>query len=99
METDQQKIKELLSEANKTYRASGKNSELSDQEYDYLLELVDDESFKGKVGLEVAKNKIELAVPMGSLNKVKTFAAIKAWCDSKKISRNTQVCITPKLLR
>ncbi|MCH2205855.1 MAG: helix-hairpin-helix domain-containing protein [Lentisphaerales bacterium] len=96
MSADQDQIKDLLTEANKTYRLTGDNSQLSDQEYDFLLDMVDDDSFRSKVGIEVEKNKIELSVPMGSLNKVKTLTEINSWCDSKKIPKNTQVCITPK---
>jgi len=96
VERNQQKIKEILNDANNAYRQTGTSSALSDQEYDYLLDLVEDESFKNKVGIEVAKNKIELAVPMGSLNKIKTVDEIKSWCDSKKIPVKTEVCITPK---
>ena len=85
MEDNQQKIKDLLDEANKTYRSSGDQSKLTDQEYDFLFDMVEDDSFKSKVGIEIERNKVELKVPMGSLNKVKTFAEIKSWCDSKKI--------------
>ena len=96
MSADQEEIKNLLNEANKTYRLTGDNSGLTDQEYDFLLDMVDDDSFKSKVGIEVEKNKITLAVPMGSLNKVKTLEEINSWCDSKKIPLNSEVCITPK---
>ena len=96
MSTDQEKIKEILNDANETYRLTGDNSKLSDQEYDFLLDMVEDAGFKSKVGVEVARNKVELAVPMGSLNKVKTYEEISSWCDSKKISPKTAVCITPK---
>ena len=96
MSSDQNQIKDILHNANQTYRQTGVSSELSDQEYDFLLDMVDDESFKSKVGVEVVKNKVDLAVPMGSLNKVKTFDEISSWCDSKKISLQEVVCITPK---
>ena len=96
MSQDQEQIKELLTEANKAYRLTGDDSGLSDAEYDYLLDLVEDDSFKSKVGVEVEKNKIDLAVPMGSLNKIKSNEEIKAWCDSKKIPKSTEICITPK---
>ena len=85
MSQDQEQIKEILSEANKAYRLTGDDSGLSDAEYDYLLDLVEDNSFKSKVGVEIEKNKIDLAVPMGSLNKIKSNEEIKSWCDSKKI--------------
>ncbi|NQZ57911.1 MAG: hypothetical protein HRT88_10670, partial [Lentisphaeraceae bacterium] len=63
---------------------------------DILFDMVEDDSFKSKVGVEVARNKVELKVPMGSLNKVKTFDEIKSWCTSKKIDLSTEVCITLK---
>lgn len=96
MSQDQEQIKEILSEANKAYRLTGDDSGLSDAEYDYLLDLVEDNSFKSKVGVEIEKNKIDLAVPMGSLNKIKSNEEIKSWCDSKKIPATTHICITPK---
>ena len=64
METDQDKLKDILTKANETYRLTGEDSGLSDMEYDYLLDLVDDDSFKNKVGVEIEKNKVDLAVPM-----------------------------------
>lgn len=96
MSQNQEQIKEILSEANKAYRLTGNDSGLTDAEYDYLLDLVDDESFKNQVGVEIERNKIELSVPMGSLNKIKSKEEIEAWCKSKKISDSTEVCITPK---
>lgn len=96
MSQNQEHIKEILTEANKAYRLTGDDSGLSDAEYDYLLDMVDDNSFKNKVGIEVEKNKIDLAVPMGSLNKIKSNEEIKSWCDSKKIPASTEICITPK---
>ena len=96
MSQDQEQLKDILSEANKAYRLTGNDSGLSDAEYDYLLDLVEDDSFKNKVGVEVERNKIDLAVPMGSLNKIKSNSEIKAWCDSKKIPSSTEICITPK---
>ncbi|MCM8536910.1 MAG: hypothetical protein NE334_13315 [Lentisphaeraceae bacterium] len=96
MSLDQDKIKEVLEDANNKYRLTGESSGLTDQEYDFLFDMVDDDSFKSKVGVEVEKNKIDLAVPMGSLNKVKTLTEINSWCDSKKIDKSTVVCVTPK---
>jgi len=96
MSQNQEEIKELLSEANKAYRLTGDDSGLSDAEYDYLLDLVEDDSFKNKVGVEVERNKIDLAVPMGSLNKIKSYEEIVSWCESKKIPLSTEICITPK---
>ena len=96
MSQNQEEIKEILNEANKAYRLTGDDSGLSDAEYDYLLDLVEDDSFKNKVGVEIERNKIDLAVPMGSLNKIKSYEEILSWCDSKKIPLSTEICITPK---
>ncbi len=96
MSDEQRKIKEILNDANRTYRLTGGDSGLTDAEYDYLLEQVDDEIFKNQIGVEIERNKVELPVTMGSLNKVKSQSEIDAWCKSKKISTNTEVCITPK---
>jgi DNA ligase (NAD+) len=94
--TDQDKLRNVLNQANEAYRLTGQDSGLSDQEYDYLLDLIDDDSFKNKVGVEVEKNKIELAVPMGSLNKIKTYEEVTSWCERKEIPLSTEVCVTPK---
>ena len=68
---DIESLKEKLEEANKLYRTGGE-SPLSDEEYDFLLEQVNDAKFRERVGYELEKNKVQLAVPMGSLNKIKT---------------------------
>ena len=93
---DQDKIKARLAEANRLYRLGEGESPLSDEEYDYLLSLVDDEALKNQVGIEIDKNKIELAVPMGSLNKVKTRAELLSWFESKQISLQTNLTVSPK---
>ena len=93
---NQDKIKERLEEANRLYRLGEGESPLSDEEYDYLLSLVDDEALKNKVGIEIEKDKVELAVPMGSLNKVKTRSELLSWFESKQISVSTKLTVSPK---
>ena len=88
-------LKQKLEEANKLYRTGGE-SPLSDEEYDFLLEQVNDAKFRERVGYEVEKNKVELAVPMGSLNKIKTQSEVFDWSKSKSIPLNTEICVTPK---
>ncbi|MDD7984387.1 hypothetical protein PQO01_05430 [Lentisphaera marina] len=88
-------LKDKLNHANQLYRTGGE-SPLSDAEYDFLLEQVNDEKFKGKVGYEIEKNKVELAVPMGSLNKIKTQGEVFDWSKSKSIPLDTEICVTPK---
>ena len=44
-----------------------------------LCILINDDDFKNKIGVEIEKNKIDLPVNMGSLNKVKTDEEIAAW--------------------
>ena len=60
-------------------------SPLSDEEYDFLLEQVNDAKFRERVGYELEKNKVQLAVPMGSLNKIKTQKEVFEWSKSKRI--------------
>ncbi|WDE99033.1 hypothetical protein PQO03_14445 [Lentisphaera profundi] len=88
-------LKEKLDQANQLYRTGGE-SPLSDAEYDFLLEQVNEQKFRDKVGYEIEKNKVELAVPMGSLNKIKTQAEVFDWSKSKSIALDTEICITPK---
>jgi NAD-dependent DNA ligase len=88
-------IKDLLNEANEDYRTNGE-SELTDEEYDYLLEKYGDESQKSQVGIELSKDKVELPVKMGSLNKVKTTSEIEAWIKSKSIDTDQIILLTPK---
>jgi DNA ligase (NAD+) len=88
-------LKEKLDHANQLYRTGGE-SPLSDAEYDFLLEQVNDQKFRSKVGYEIEKNKVELAVPMGSLNKIKTQAEVFDWSKSKSIPLDTEICVTPK---
>ena len=92
---EQEELKQKLEEANKEYRETGETS-LTDEEYDYLLETVDDEQFKNKIGVEVDKNKIDLPVKMGSMNKIKTDEEIDSWKKSKNLSESDIVLITPK---
>ena len=88
-------LKAKLDQANQLYRTGGE-SPLSDAEYDYLLEQVNDQKFRDKVGYEIEKNKVELAVPMGSLNKIKTQPEVFDWSKSKSIPLDTEICVTPK---
>ncbi len=92
---DYKALKAKLDQANQLYRTGG-DSPLSDTEYDFLLEQVNDARFKKRVGYEVEKNKVELPVPMGSLNKIKTRAELYDWSKSKSIAVDTELCITPK---
>jgi NAD-dependent DNA ligase len=80
----QEELKEILDRANKAYRLTGE-SELTDQQYDYLLTQVLDDDFKNKVGVEIEKNKIDLPVSMGSMTKIKTQEEVEAWYKSKNI--------------
>jgi NAD-dependent DNA ligase len=88
-------IKDLLDEANEEYRTTGE-CKMTDEEYDYLLEKYGDEDQKSKVGVELSKDKVELPVKMGSLNKIKTVKELKAWASSKSIPQETFVVLTPK---
>jgi NAD-dependent DNA ligase/O-acetyl-ADP-ribose deacetylase (regulator of RNase III) len=95
----QKDLKKLLDKANKAYRNDGQ-SELSDEQYDYLLTLVVDEDFKNKIGVEIEKNKIDLPVPMGSMTKIKTQEEVEAWYKAKNIISSLGeelMTITPKL--
>ena len=88
-------IKDLLDDANEEYRTTG-NCELTDSEYDYLLEKYGDDIQKTAVGVTLSKDKVELPVKMGSLNKVKTTKEIDAWVSSKNIDSELITVITPK---
>ena len=57
MDTDQEKLKDILTQANEAYRLTGDDSGLTDSEYDYLLDLVQDDSFKNKIGVELINPK------------------------------------------
>ena len=96
MDARQQKIRSLIAKANKVYRTSSNQSPLSDSEYDYLMELIDDEEFRSKVGIEVVRNKTQLPIKMGSLNKIKTIEEVQKWKKSHKIDEKTQLIFTPK---
>ena len=88
-------IKDLLSDSNEEYRNTGE-CKLTDEEYDYLLDKYGDEKQKSAVGVELSKDKVELPVKMGSLNKVKTLKEIISWKDTKKIPVESLIIITPK---
>ena len=92
----QAEIRAIIEKANATYRYSDKDSGLSDEEYDYLLSLIKDESFKKQVGLEVKKDKVFLPIKMGSLNKIKNFDDVLKWLTSQNIDLNTPFLLTPK---
>lgn len=88
-------IKDLLSDSNEEYRTTGE-CKLTDEEYDYLLDKYGDEKQKSDIGVELSKDKVELPVKMGSLNKVKTLKEIISWKDTKKIPVESLIIITPK---
>lgn len=94
LKLDQATLKQRIEEANVAYRTG--TSLMSDAEYDYLLSLVDDDSYRIKVGYEVERAKIALKVPMGSLNKVKTREEILEWRKSKDFPPHTGLTLMPK---
>lgn len=88
-------IKDLLDGANEEYRTTG-NCDLSDEEYDYLLDKYGSDKQKSTIGIELSKDKVALPVQMGSLNKIKTVKEINAWISSKDIETELLAVITPK---
>lgn len=88
-------IKDLLNDSNEEYRTTGE-CKLTDEEYDFLLDKFGDDKQKSAVGVELSKDKVELPVKMGSLNKVKTVKEIEAWRQSKDIPAESLILITPK---
>ena len=88
-------IKDLLNDCNEEYRTTGE-CKLTDEEYDFLLDKYGDDEQKSAVGIELSKDKVELPVKMGSLNKVKTVKEIEAWRQSKDIPVESLIVITPK---
>lgn len=75
---NQEDLKVKLTEANKKYRA-GEDSGLTDEQYDDLLSQVEDDAFKGAIGVEIEIDKVELPVPMGSMEKIKTNKEVEKW--------------------
>ena len=89
-------LEEVLKAANKAYRLTGEDSGLSDDEYDFVNEkLSDDSLLKSQVGVEVEKNKIDLPVKMGSLNKTKTIDELLNWVGNSSLT-DENIAITPK---
>lgn len=88
-------IKDLLSNSNTDYRNEG-DCELTDEEYDFLMEKYGDAKQKSAVGIELTKEKVPLPVKMGSLVKIKTSKEIDAWLSSKNIKDESLIIITPK---
>ena len=90
-----------INEANEAYRSGG-NVIMTDTQYDQLLEeleLLDPHNdLLNKVGhvIEDETRKSKLPIPMASMNKEKTVAALQSWCGKKGISNKEDVIITPK---
>lgn len=91
---------EKITQANEAYRSG--NSIISDQEYDILIEELQEmdphNPILNKVGHEIKdeSRKSKLPIEMASMNKVKTIDEIFDWCRNKEISRSHNVVITPK---
>ena len=96
MESFQPKLKKFLKQSNEQYRLGKKESILSDEEYDQLLQLINDDIFKNQVGISVEKNKSPLPIKLGSLNKVKTQEEINDWIRLKEIPIEQDCIIMPK---
>ena len=92
----QEKLKQIVAEANEKYRR-GEDSGLTDSQYDDMLEQIADEEFKNKVGAKVTVNKTELPVGMGSMSKLKEFTDMTKWFDKLEGSTPSEkMIITPK---
>ena len=89
-------IKKVVEEANKAYRL-GLDSGLTDNEYDSLMDQINDEEFKNKVGASVKVDKTTLPVQMGSMNKLKELPELDKWFSKLEgVSSNQKMVVTPK---
>lgn len=91
-----EKKKQKLEQWNQAYRTG--EAIVSDLVYDTLLEsLPSDDPLRSKVGFEVQdQRKTKLPIPMYSMDKVKSMEEIKKWMESKDISEDETISITPK---
>ena len=96
-----EQLEKKIKEANDAYRAGG-DVIMTDSQYDQLLEeleLLDPHNeLLQKVGHVIVDEtrKSKLPIPMASMNKEKTLAALQSWCGKKGISNREEVIITPK---
>ena len=87
-------LRETVETANELYR-DGKDSGLTDAEYDALLLALEDDELSNKVGHVVSRSKKELPIPMGSLNKCKTANELTRWIHPIDVE-DKAVVLTPK---
>ena len=96
MNDSQSKLKNFLKRSNEQYRLGKNESTVSDDEYDQLLQLVNDDIFKNKIGVTIEKNKSPLPIKLGSLNKIKTQEELNDWIRLKEIPIEQNCTIMPK---
>lgn len=94
-------LETLIDEANQVYRFEGRSlvpDSVYDGWMDELAELDPENSRLTKVGETPPddERKDNLPLIMASMNKVKSYEALKEWMVKKGIPMNTVLCITPK---